>query len=415
MTDRGRKILRLLLAMAIGVASLPLSLYSVDSHFGLGSVLIVPALAMGVWLLLTACEESRAWWFGFVISIGMFLPLCSWVERCLHSVAVYLQHLSQRGVLSPSQRVIEPTLIIMVLLCPLFAACLLGIGVGGFMRRLARSASRDETTESSDGGHWRFSVREMLIAVAAICLLAAWIGGQTRYWQGADERSQIAFLNRFKASFVSGEVELLAEPRIEEQQRTSTRGPRFMSFRLPSVNEFRMPGVNDYRIVAPIKTKDKELWAVWAYRCNGEANDFVYMFADAQASDEELLPTSLFPAMRYIEGTWDMVDGVPATAGPSATVISVTSPARVDQPIVLTASAPPGTVCELQLFPSDSLPSLPRERPDTKGNVTWSWNVQPNRHYTISYELRCIQKRGSATMVSTTRGSIPIVAPESSK
>jgi hypothetical protein len=248
----------------------------------------------------------------------------------------------------------------------------------------------------------------MLVAFAAICVLAAWIGNHTREWAGIAEANQVAFLSRFKSSFSTGEVKLLAEPRIGEQQRTRMReyGPL----------SFRAPGVNEYRIVAPIKTKGKEVWAVWAYTCNEEANEMIYTYAYAEAPDEQQLPEFPFPAQRYIDITWRMVDGVPATAGPSATVISVTSPAPVDQPIVLTASAPPGTVCELHLFPSDLLPSMPPKRPDRKGNVTWSWNVPPNMAgYNIRYELRCIQTRGSGQMLNTTRGNIQFVAPQASK
>jgi hypothetical protein len=409
MMNRGWRIFRAFFAIAIGVTLLPLSLYSTDSHFGLGSVLILPVLGMSVWLLVTAREESRAWWFGLVICVGIFLPLCPWVERCLHSIAIYLQKLSHRGIPELSQSVIETTLGVMVFLGPLTIACLLGVTVGGFMQRIARRGADAHPTGLGHMRYWRFSIREMLIAIAAMCILAGWFASQRRNWQDAKEDSQIAFLNRFKESFVSGEVELLAEPRIVKQDRTSGRGLRFLSFRVPSVNEFQQPGVNEYRIVAPIKAKDKTAWAVWAYQCNERANDLIYRFAYAAASEPELLPRSLYPAMRYIEGTWNMVDGDPATAGPSATVVSVTSPARVDQPIVLTASAPPGTTCDLDLFPRDLLPTFSPQRPDQKGIIRWSWNVPSSlAGYHISYVVKCVQQRGAAEMASSCRGGILI-------
>jgi hypothetical protein len=405
MSERRWKIARLLIAIVVAVASLPLSQFTVDINFGLGSLLIVPAFAVSAWFLLTAREELRAWWFGFVITNGMFLPLCPWVEQGLHSVAVYLQHLTQSGILSLSQRVIEPTLLILVVLCPLVLASLLGFAAGRFTQRLARGATRREATVSPDGGHWRFSIREMLIAIAAVCFLAAWNSGHTRHWKDAEDRNQSAFLNRFKASFSSGEVGLLAEPRIEEQQRTRMRefGPL----------SFRAPGINEYRIVAPVKMKEQELWAVWVFtsrKNNEHADEYVYKFAYAEAPNEEQLPDFPFPAQRYIEGTWDMVDGLPATSGPSATVTLVTS--RADQPIVLTASAPPGTVCELYFFPAYSLPTLPPQTPNKNGNVSWSWNISPGSAagYGFRYELKCIQHRGAAQLSNSTWGNIEIVA-----
>ncbi len=406
MTNR-RNILRWLIAISVGVGSIPLSLLTVDFYFGLCSLLIVPAFASAVSLTLTASEERRPWWFGFAVTLGAFLPLCPVVEQWLSNGAIYLQQLSQRGVLSLSQRVIEPTLLLLQVICPFVAASLLGVAMATLSRYLANRRRPLELT-NSDGRRWRLSVREMLIALAAISFLGAWITSQTRRWENLDQANQLAFLERFKASFSSEEVKLLAEPRIEEQERSRMR--EYGAF------TFRGPGVNEYRIVAPIKRNDRPTWAVWAFTCNEEAHDMIYRYAYAEAPDEEQLPDFPFPAQRYVDITSNMVDGVPSTAGPSATVTSVTSPARVDRPLVLTASAPPGTVCELHLFPSDLLPAMPPQTPDKKGNLSWSWNVPAKMAgYRINYEVRCIKNRRSGQMLNTTRGSITLIASEAAK
>jgi hypothetical protein len=298
--------------------------------------------------------------------------------------------------------VIEPTLIISVVIIPLILACVLGLGVGWCVQRLARTAKKD-TNERQRYGLLRFSVREMLVAFSAICLLAAWTASQTREWLSVQKVNQAAFLNRFKSSFSSGEVELMAEPLVEELQRARMReyGP----------TTFRPRETNEYRITAPIQTKDKTLWAVWAYTCNEGADDFIYQFGYAESQDRERLPNFPFPAKRYVEGTWNLVDGIPATAGASASVTSITSPVTAQQPIVLTASAPAGSVCELHLFPKDSLPTLPPKTADKSGRVTWQWNVAPEMAgCRISYELKCIQRRGAATFANSTRGNVQIVA-----
>jgi len=406
MTDR--KSFRLFAAVAIGLASLPISLISVDSFFGLGSFLIVPACAASVLLMLSAADGRRAWWFGMAFVVAFCLPLCPLVETWLHGIAVYFQRLSQRGVLSLSQWAIEPTLIIMVMIVPLLIACLLGIGVGALSQRLLRGRNRSDSSHSTVNARWRFSIREMLVAFVAMSFLAAWISSRTHEWTGIDKEKQIAFLDRFEVSFSSGQVELTAKPRIEEQQRSRMReyGPF----------AFRAPGINEYRIVAPIKVNGKEVWSVWTYTCNGDAYDCIYKYAYAEAPDKEQLPQFPFPAQRYIDITGSMVDGVPSTAGPSATLTLVTSPASVDRPVVLTASAPPGTVCELRTFPSDLLPQMPPQRPDKTGMVSWSWNVLPGlAGHSISYEIRCIEMRGSGQMLNSTRGSIALVAPVPAK
>lgn len=325
------RLVRILLAITAASVASPLALVAADSFVGLGSLLLVPTLAVAVTFTLSVRDRlRRAWWFGFAVTVGICLPLCPRAEQMLHGLAVYLQRLSQQGTISLSQRVIEPTLLILIVTVPWLVACLVGVIGGRMARRFARSAPSLGDPEAGNR-RWQFSTRALAVGVAAACLLLAWMFGHSRSVQTREAQNQSWFLTRFTDSFSADELQLLAEPLLDEQQRTLIPESGYRSF--------QPPGVNEYRIVAPIKKDGQQRWAIWAYTCNGGHGDLIYRYACAEATSQAELPPFPFPAKRYIEGTWNMIDGVPTTAGPSATVVSVTSPARVNQPIVLRATA----------------------------------------------------------------------------
>jgi nucleoside diphosphate kinase len=123
---------------------------------------------VGLGFALTAYDPARrAWWFGFSVVAGLCLPLCPLVEQSLHSIALFLQGLSQKGTISLSQRVIEPTLVLMVVLCPFLAVGLLGVVAGRFTRQIAGHTRPSETSDSIIRARWRLSIRELLIGIAA--------------------------------------------------------------------------------------------------------------------------------------------------------------------------------------------------------------------------------------------------------
>ena len=188
-----------------------------DSFLGLGSALVVPALAVAVGFTLTARDRlRRAWWFGVAVSAGICLPLCPFVQEGLHNVALHLQSLTQAGTLSLSQRVIEPVLLLAVLVVPLLAVCVVGALAGRVLQLLARSNASIEEPDLKEH-RWRFSVRELLIGCAAVCLVLALIFGQSRRFQVVEEKNQNSFRARFLASFDSGQTKLLSEPTVNEQ------------------------------------------------------------------------------------------------------------------------------------------------------------------------------------------------------
>lgn len=395
MMRAGRVIVASLPAIAIGVASLPLGVLSANSFFGLGSVLLVPAVAIGaVRALWTSDRQRRAWCFGFAVAAGLCFPLAAAIEKSLHDFAAHWQSGQQRLL---STDIVELGCLLSIVFAPVAAACLAGLVAGGLMRRLVRRAARVESAASPDGARWQFSLRELLVALGAVGALLAWNSRFTTDRQASERQKQQPFLARFKVSFRSGEIKLLAEPAIAERQ-----GAIF------SPGSFKPPGINEYRLTAPIEKQGERRWAVWAFTSNENAGEMIYQYAYAEAELEAELPQSPLPRKRYIEATWQLIDGTPATVGPSAAIVSIATPSRVGQPVVLTARSPAGTVCELGVFPrTEATALLGEESPDKNGLVRWSWTPDPAIPV-LQYELRCIMNRPSGRTTTSLRGSITV-------
>jgi hypothetical protein len=157
-------------AIAVGVVSLPLAAVCANSFFGLGSLLVVPALAVGLWRTVWARDrERRAWWFGFTVALGLFLPACPAGMRLMFDFAIYVQDLTQRGALPPPVDVIELGCLLAAVLVPLFGAC----GAGTVAGELARRAARGKASDIADSVRWQFSLRELLLAMGAVGLVLA--------------------------------------------------------------------------------------------------------------------------------------------------------------------------------------------------------------------------------------------------
>ncbi|WP_430284930.1 hypothetical protein, partial [Salmonella enterica] len=76
-----------------------------------------------------------------------------------------------------------------------------------------------------------------------------------RQWNEHEQTNQQKFVQRFKRSFTTGNVKLLAEPRIFEDHTVLKA----------SQNSLR---ISEYRVSAPISKNGKELWAIWTYACD---------------------------------------------------------------------------------------------------------------------------------------------------
>jgi hypothetical protein len=210
-----------------------------------------------------------------------------------------LCNLTNLAALELRRTVIEPTSLALIFLGPPVGAVLTGIGMGSWcVRWLRRNSQLSESRR-----RWRFSVREMLVAIFALSLMLALVFGRTRAHQASEGLARSAFLTRFETSFSTSKVQLAQKPVITGGHRALIPESGYMSF--------MAPGVNEYRVTAPISKNNTRLWAVWSYTCNGEHNDMIYQFAYAEAPTENQLPSSPFPAKAYVNATWQMENGVP--------------------------------------------------------------------------------------------------------
>jgi hypothetical protein len=288
------RFVRGLIAILAAVASLPLAFILADSPFGLASALVAPLLAVSLVCTVTADEQHRIWWFAFACSAAVWLLVLSpGLESAVNGIAVGLQRLTQRGTISLSQRVIEPTSLALIVIGPPIGAVFTGVGAGWLAQRIRRSRASE--------GRWRFSMRELLVATFALCMFLALAFGRLRVDHAKENDGKAAFLSRFENSFGSTHVRLLSPPDITGGHRTLIPESGYMSF-MP-------PGINEYRVTAPILKNNKRRWAVWAYTCNGNHDDMIYQFAYAESDTEDGLPT--FTAKAYANASWQMIDGAP--------------------------------------------------------------------------------------------------------
>ncbi|PHR95374.1 MAG: hypothetical protein COA78_30280 [Blastopirellula sp.] len=300
------KYLRILIGISLAVptalASLYLSRLSMDSLFGLGSFLVVPVIAVALVFTLVSCDPSRRiWWFGFTVVAGLWLHLCPLIESGVHGIANHLQDLTQAGKISLSQRIIEPSSLILNVMLPLIGVILTGMLAGYLAQRMRMRYVT--SAEESNSYRWQISMRELFVGTCALCIFIAMFMNRTRDWQTGESQNQQQFLTKFESSFNQDQFELIGPIHIQEQQRSIISKIGFRSF--------KPPGVNEYRVTAQIKKDGTPHWGVWAYTCNGAHNDMIYKFAYAEAATEEELAALPSPPQVYIDATWKLEDGVP--------------------------------------------------------------------------------------------------------
>jgi hypothetical protein len=365
-----------------------LAWFSLNSLLGLAGVGLLPAAALGSWLAVAKRDSSkRAWWLGWAATFGAALPTCPWWNGAIPNAAWWS---SQRLSFIPWDY-LELASLVLATLLPLIAVGLLGMSVGSFSRYLFRKCVAPHGTPPSDASKWRFSLRELMVTIAVFGLVLGWNMEWTRRGQNARRANQLAFLQRFKDSFTSGQVKLLAEPMMEGLHRSATWESGYRVF-LP-------PGISEYRITAPIREAGRQKWAVWSYMCNQDnayGGEYMFQFGYAETPSQSQLPDAPFPLKRYIQYSTDLIDGLPATAGPVATIISSPATASVNQPLVIKATAPAGTTCRLVVGPFDALASpVAEQTPDAKGGVTWSVSIAPKyAGGNLAIAVQCIQPRG---------------------
>jgi hypothetical protein len=244
--------------------------------------------------------------------------------------------------------------------------------------------------------------RSRKTVVMAFAILAVFAG----LWMLQSQRNAVRraekaanFLARFEQSFNSGTTELITIPQIEAIDRW-----RMTEY---GVGSFQAPGVSEFVITAQVKQDGELKWGRWLYSCNGESLVGIYKFSYSEADRVEALPEFPLPLQQYIQWTEQMVDGIPATAGLSASNISVPSPIRVSEDLIITAVAPAGTICRIGIFPPDALLTVPPPQKIGKdGRAKWTCRLNPKYAGSqLPLKVYCGEPRGTKLLENATQGA----------
>src|SRR5688500_2040260 len=107
--------------------------------------------------------------------------------------------------------------------------------------------------------------------------LTAWLSSTVRQWHEREETNQELFLDRFKRSFTTVNMALIAEPVIVEDHT------------IVKTNQ-NASGISEYRVMAPINKNGHQLWAVWTYLCDERYPGTVSKFGYAEAATQNAVP-----------------------------------------------------------------------------------------------------------------------------
>jgi len=401
------RIVRVVAAISVFFASLPLSLFAMERGFGLGAMFTVPTCCLGFWLALVSRHRTqRIGWFAFS-SVNVFLlPLCPWWTRMIEAVLRTVQEVIRSSQPTSLYRNAEIVTLLAVIVLPWGVGCGLGLLVARLTRRYLSVATADAENEGRPS--YQFTVRGMLLTMMVLAALTGWLSTTVRQWHSHEKTNQEHLLQRFKNSFTTGNVTLLAEPLIVEDHtvlKTSQNSS----------------GISEYRVVAPINKDGKRLWAVWTYLCNENYPDTVSNFGYAEASTQNGLPPHPFPVTEYLrEPTYEMVDGEPPLST-RASIVEAPTVARSGDTITIVAKTDRFMECDLIIrpFQAVALPPATLTAPES-GVVSWDVAIDPAYVGTqIEYEFQSRMTRSyrakivSGKVTLTRNGDEPSIAPKS--
>ena len=367
---------RVAFAIAVIVASLPLSLLAMERGFGLAATLTVPTCCLGFWLsLVTPRRSQRIGWFAFSSVCLFLLPTCPWWQRTIEAVLRWVQNLIRGSQPAFLYSGAEAVALLVLIVLPWGVGCLLGWLAARVTRRLlCRVTNADESQCRSE---YRFTLRGMFLSIMVCAVQTAWLSSTIRQWHVREETNQEQFLYRFKHSFTTGNVTLLAEPLIAEDH-TILKASQNSS------------GISEYRVIAPINKNGNELWAVWTYLCDENYPGTVSKFGYAEASTQGALRPFPFPVTEYLrEPTYPMIDGEP----PLATRAEITDApiiAKAGDTITIVAKTDRYLECDLVIRPFLAVASPPPKTiaPES-GVVRWDVMLNPTfRGSQIEYEFQ---------------------------
>ena len=212
------------------------------------------------------------------------------------------------------------------------------------------------------------------------------------------------FLSRFQRSFENGMWKLHGEPTII--------GSRTIPVPLPDFLPWKVTRISEYVVTSQFDDENgRRKWGRWFYTCNASQNDGIYIFAHVTADSQSELPDVPDPRYPYIQWAESMVDGIPLTAGPEATNLTVSSPIAVTESLIVKCQAPFGTECQVEIFP----PNAVKERSIAvktldDGHVRWTIPLSElARDSRIAIHVHCRQQRGSVLLENTIQSNATIL------
>jgi hypothetical protein len=370
------RIVRVVAAIAVVFASLPLSLLAIERGFGLGAMLTVPTCCLGFWFaLVSGLRTQRIGWFAFS-SINVFLlPLCPYWKRMIETVLHWVQDI----IRSSQPTALYDNAEVVALLAMIVLPWGIGCGLGAIAARLTRRYLSDTTFDADDESRptYQFTVRGMLLTIMVFAAMTGWLSTTVQQWYSHEKSNQERLLQRFKGSFTTGKVTLLAEPLIFEDHAMLKKSQN-------------TSGISEYRVVAPINIDGNQLWAVWTYLCDENYPGTVSKFGYAEAGTRSGLPPHPFPVTEYLrEPTYEMVDGEPPLSI-GAKIVEAPTVARSGDTITILAKTDSFMECDLIIrpFQAVALPPGKLKSPES-GVVRWDVAIDPTFVGTqIEYEFQ---------------------------
>lgn len=240
-------------------------------------------------------------------------------------------------------------------------------------------------------------------AIVVVVLLLVSIMTMISFSISAKRRAEETYIVSFTASFNSGAAELCSTPEI-----ALNRG-----FPIPAIWPAKMlKRVDEYSITAQFSVSGVKQWGRWFYTCNaGDWENYcISKFSRSTAATRSALPVSPGLAHTDIPAAIALVDGVPTTAGATVTKVTISSPVKVSDQLVVTAAAPANTTCRIEVFPPTAVISIPAPaRPSSSGTVKWSLSLAPTAAGSrISIAVHCEETRGTRLLSNVALGMADI-------
>ncbi len=372
------RIVRVLFAIVVVFASLPLSLFAQRHGFGLAASLTVPTSCLGFWFaVVSPCQAQRIGWFAFSSVAVALLPMGPWWKRIIEAVLNWVQDIIRGSQPTLLYSLVETVAVLALIVLPWVVGCVLGWFAAKLVRRFLYSS--DDGDESGSLPSYQFTLRGMLCAIMVFAVLTGWLSNTVRQWHEREQSNQGLILQRFKDSFSTGKVVLLAEPLIvEDQDHTILKRSQNQS------------GISEYRIIAPVNKDGRELWAVWTYLCDDNYPGHVNKFGYAEAGTQNGLPPHPFPMTQYLHDPKHiLVDGEPVFAT-NASLLEAPTNAKSGGTMTIVAKTDRGMECDLVIRPFQAvvLPPVRIVAPET-GIVRWTITIDPAYLGThIDYEFQ---------------------------